>query len=696
MLPLLWPAALAAPVVDPFAEPDDADLYRLEERIVTVAARHAQTARDAPAIVTVVTDREIRERGYRTLADVLRALPGVYLTVSNESREIAWFRGVTSSDNNKILLLIDGQPWYDGVYTHAWIDEYLPLENVRQIEIIKGPGSAVYGTNAFAGVINVVTYAPSELKGGFARAWGGTHGRMGAAAVGGAPFDVHGLRGGASAYVRVQDEDGDGLDVTPRGRRNVTGTDPTRTTNAGLRLQLGGADLRFDLVEHRTTYFVNEQDDALDVFTQDPDDFWLKYHDQMLAAQWGIQAAPALRITPRLSWRRYDDPGQYAWFDDPAVDPETNEVSWSTTLVETFKETEFLDLAVDLELRPGADHVVVGGVGGGFTHVVRIEDVYYEDRAHDPADGYTYEAPETWIGAGYAFLQDTWTALPWLAATAGARLDVHAYYGVFPSPRLGLLLVPSDATTVKLLYGRAFRAPTAREWLVEVESDEQGFNLFTAGNPDLVPESIHTVEAEATVTPTRGLRMRAAGYWSSVEDEINKVDVETPGKLGDNYYGNSGGSTILGGEAEVVATLGPAELAGSYSYTHGVDRDTGRAVYEFPPHMGHLRAGWRVPGVLRASVSADAVGRRPRAEWSPDAGADDGPAFVLLGAGVATDALAGGRVRVDLSATNLLDTKYETLVYRDDANEVDDGGRRYPNDVEGPGRRVVVGVEVAF
>ncbi len=173
-LALLASHAVAAPIVDPFKEPDDADLFRQEEQIVTVASRTAQAVDDAPAIVTLVTDRQIRERGYRTLADVLRALPGVYVTVSDESRSVAWVRGVTSPDNNKILLLVDGQPWFDGVYGHAWIDGFLPLDQVRQVEIIKGPGSAIYGTNAFAAVVNVVTYKPDELHGGFVRVTGGT------------------------------------------------------------------------------------------------------------------------------------------------------------------------------------------------------------------------------------------------------------------------------------------------------------------------------------------------------------------------------------------------------------------------------------------------------------------------------------------------------------------------------------------
>ena len=79
--------------------------------------------------------------GFNTVADALRMIPGIYITTSIESRELAWFRGTISPDNNKILLLIDGVPWYDGVYNHAWIDNYLSLDHIQQIEVIKGPGS---------------------------------------------------------------------------------------------------------------------------------------------------------------------------------------------------------------------------------------------------------------------------------------------------------------------------------------------------------------------------------------------------------------------------------------------------------------------------------------------------------------------------------------------------------------------------
>jgi outer membrane cobalamin receptor len=92
--------------VDPFTEPDESELLRAEERVVTVASRYAQTLPRASSVVTVITAAEIREQGQRTLADVLSAIPGVYIAVSKEGRRLAWVRGVTGSDNDQILLLV--------------------------------------------------------------------------------------------------------------------------------------------------------------------------------------------------------------------------------------------------------------------------------------------------------------------------------------------------------------------------------------------------------------------------------------------------------------------------------------------------------------------------------------------------------------------------------------------------------------
>lgn len=691
-------AAHAAPIVDPFTEPDESELYARVEQTVTVASRTSQKVEEAPAIVTVLTHADLRARGHRTLADVLRALPGVYVTVSDESRSVAWFRGVTSPDNNKVLLLIDGEPWYDGVYGHAWIDGYLPLDNVRQVEIIKGPGSAIHGTNAFAGVINVVTYAPGE-RGSFVRvATGNPFSTYGTARID-VPVSMLGAHGGVSAWAHAGRTDGDGLDTTPRGRRNVTGIDPEQGVATGARLHVGGLDVRYDLFNWRHTYFVNEQDDALDVLVQNIDNFSLDYLDQGARAAWELDLG-RVTLTPRVAWRSFDDPGHYAWFNDPVTttaEDGTLSTAWSTTLVETFKVTRRTTVAVDAEARLGTANTLVGGLGGALLQVDRIEDVTYEDRGREPVQGITYRAPETTIPEGWLYAQDTWQPLTWLGVTAGTRVDVHGLYGAFPSPRAGLVLEPSPDTVVKILYGRAFRAPNARELLVEVSADENGDNLFTSGNPGLSPERIQTFETEASAT-LGPAKLRAAGFYSQVRDTIDRRAVDTPVEaLGDLYYDNLGGSDILGAEVQSIVGFGSIEVDGSWSWTKGTDLETSFRVYEFPEHMAHLRVGWHQEDVLALNVSVDAAGARPRAEWSPDAGAGDGPGYALVNLGARTTPDKERRVAIDLSVTNAFDSPWTTLVYRDDANATNsDGSRKYTNDLEGPGRIVRVGLEYAF
>ena len=97
-----------APVVNPFDEPEEADLFTLDERMVTAASRYAQTTLEAPAIVTVVSDAEIRRRGFTSIAELLRSLTGIHVTRSFEGRSLAWFRGIIATDNNKFLLMVDG------------------------------------------------------------------------------------------------------------------------------------------------------------------------------------------------------------------------------------------------------------------------------------------------------------------------------------------------------------------------------------------------------------------------------------------------------------------------------------------------------------------------------------------------------------------------------------------------------------
>lgn len=135
---------------------------------VEAASRHEQHAWDAPSSVTIITAEEIRRHGYRTLEDALAQVPGLW--VSNDRNYGAvGVRGFSrpSDYNNRILLLLDGHPINDGVYGQAQTGTELALNLhiLDRIEVVRGPGSALYGDNAMFAVVNLVTRAPSSLSG---------------------------------------------------------------------------------------------------------------------------------------------------------------------------------------------------------------------------------------------------------------------------------------------------------------------------------------------------------------------------------------------------------------------------------------------------------------------------------------------------------------------------------------------------
>jgi len=129
---------------------------------VTSSTKTKKNLTQAPSIMSIFSADDIKKLGARTLSDVLFRVAGVQVQARNNGRSGSWFRGVQSEFNNKILFLIDNVP-VKNVFGGFPADEEIPLELVKRIEIIKGPGSALYGANAFSGVINIYTYRPGEL-----------------------------------------------------------------------------------------------------------------------------------------------------------------------------------------------------------------------------------------------------------------------------------------------------------------------------------------------------------------------------------------------------------------------------------------------------------------------------------------------------------------------------------------------------
>ncbi len=122
--------------------------------MITIATRYKTPISKAPGIVTVITSKQIKQMGFRTLIDVLKIVPGFYVSMDETGeREIA-VRGMLDDASQKIKVLIDGHSindvWRGGA---MWNFNDLPVRNIKKIEVIRGPGSALYGQNAFLAVV---------------------------------------------------------------------------------------------------------------------------------------------------------------------------------------------------------------------------------------------------------------------------------------------------------------------------------------------------------------------------------------------------------------------------------------------------------------------------------------------------------------------------------------------------------------
>ncbi len=161
-------ASSGAPVVADLKKLSLEELMNIEVRTVYAASKHEQRVTEAPSSVTIITSEDIRQYGYRTLADILKSVRGFSVTYDRNYNYLG-VRGFgrPGDYNTRILLLVDGHRMNENVYDRARIgtDFILDVDLIDRVEISRGPGSSLYGSNAFFGIVNIITRRGGEIKG---------------------------------------------------------------------------------------------------------------------------------------------------------------------------------------------------------------------------------------------------------------------------------------------------------------------------------------------------------------------------------------------------------------------------------------------------------------------------------------------------------------------------------------------------
>jgi outer membrane receptor for ferrienterochelin and colicins len=556
----------------------DVSLQDLGNIQVYSASKHLQDQRDAPSSVTVVTADEIQKYGYRTLADILESVRGFYITNDRDYSYVG-VRGFgrLGDSNNRILVLIDGHRINDNVFGEPYLgSEFLvDVELIERVEIIRGPSSSLYGADAFFAVINVITRKPPQLKGmelSFAAASFGTY--DGRASYGGHYKGIDMMLSatfynsqGPTLFFPQFDSPATNYGITSK-------TDYESFQHALATISFHGFTLQ-GLFSARDKGVPTGYYGALfnDPQTQNHD-----YH-QYFDLSYQHSMGEKWDLTARTSYdqARLQAPVGYATgLPDGSTTVDTysfrgnwsdSEAKVSGTLLEKHKITLGTEIIDNLRQDQG-DYTALTNV---FVAV--------------PAS--------SMIWALYG--QDEFSITPKLTLNAGLRYDHYSTFGGTTNPRLGLIYRLFHPTTVKLLYGTAFRAPEPFETTPD-------YGAIYDNNLQLRPEKIRS--AEAIVEQAMGPHFTLSGsVFSNWISDLITVETNPVEQL---MYENSGKADAIGVEVELDGRWdGGLQGKASYSYSDAELPVTHQILPNSPQHLGKLSLSYPVmQRRLFASVDA--------------------------------------------------------------------------------------------
>ncbi|MDO8350296.1 MAG: TonB-dependent receptor [Gallionella sp.] len=592
------------------SEEEELALVYGDHSTISIATGSSQAITRAPSAATVITSRDIEAMGATDLDQALESVPGLHVSLLNVGMHpIYSFRGIHTKYSPQVQMMVNGIPItnvFMGDFSQFWGG--MPLENVARIEVIRGPGSALYGADAFSGVINVITKTAADIKGteygarigsfNTKDAWMQHGGKLGALDA------AFYLRAGVTdGYKGIIQQDSQTAWDAIFGTKVSLAPGPLNAERKAIDVR---ADLSYEAWRFRAAYQQREIGmgaglaGALDPNGRAPSSrlyLDLNYEQANWAQNWDVsgvvgyydikdkQGNPAYTLFPAGAFGGAFPNGMIG---NPGHSEQHTHASVSAVYT-AFEQHR---------LR----------VGTGF----RVEDLYAvtESKNYDalfaPLPGGLVDVTGNPAlvfllphkrNLTYVFAQDEWSFAKDWTLTAGVRHDRYSDFGGTTNPRLALVWDASYNVVIKAMHGTAFRAPS----FVEQYNIN---NPVAIGSPNIRPETITTNELAFFWQPVDKLKTNLNFF----HYRMSNIILVSAAK-----YQNAGDQTGRGLEFEAVFEAADnLRLTGNFSLQRSIDGATGQDAGMAPHRRLFGRADWRFMPLWQFGATLNNVSGRMR------------------------------------------------------------------------------------
>ncbi|MGZ8227075.1 MAG: TonB-dependent receptor plug domain-containing protein [Methylococcaceae bacterium] len=539
---------------------DQDDLLFQEIPSVYSAAKFDQKVSKAPASISIVTADEIKKYGYRTFGDILASLKGFYNT-NDRNYGYAGVRGfgLPSDYNTRLLLLIDGHRFNDSIQESFDASEGFPLDidAIERIEVVRGPGSSLYGSSAFFGVLNVISKRGRDQQGANVSYSYGSNDANKASISYGDRF-----KNGLEAFITGTFYDNQGYDhLYYKEFDDPFSNNGVSVNNDGEQAKKLMANATFGDFTFQGLY-VNRNKNvptaSFNTLFNNPDEHTLD-QSTFVELKYDHTFANQLNLKARASYNQFRETGDFPTVDSTGgaiINKDLFRGQWFRYELEASKI--FWD-----------DHRIT--LGGEF------QDNY--DQFMINYDTATYIESDTDSDRWAVFIQDEYSISQTLTLNAGVRFDYFSIFGETINPRIGLIYNPWRQSSIKLLYGTAFRGPSQ----YEMNYNDGGVSSLPSEN--LKPEKLETLELILEHYFSNHLRGELNVFHTNITDIIASTPVS--GDLVQQQ--NSGDINSDGVEIQLEGSReNGLQSRISYSWQNTRYADSNEDLTNSPEHMVKL------------------------------------------------------------------------------------------------------------